>query len=314
MQIANWQWGNNFYGGEYMFLLQRMPPAIMKHISSMHPKPANRNEFFTAADNQFLAVRLTMSLTGNLKEKVSHYKETKKPNRFNNVQSTEGNNTFLCHFCKQPGHYKRNCPKLKGQQNFNRVIVSYTRDPSNPRKMIPVYRNKYCIKCGKEKPWHTPNCPKNNNSTHYMGKRGFKNNPIPMVIGNTKNNRFPKGNNYKRNNNQRGNYRKGNSNNYRKNNNNNNNRRRYNNVKSSNQEDNSEGKKRNNYQNQNNNNQNNKPYQNNNSYQNNNRNNRSDKYNNIRNNDEYDSEYDYEDTRVNSINVKQNMSKIHYFN
>ncbi|CAG8789186.1 18291_t:CDS:2 [Gigaspora margarita] len=69
MQIANWQWGKNFYGGEYMFLLQRMPPAIMKHISSMNPKPANRNDFFSAADNQFLAVRLIMSLTGNLKEK-----------------------------------------------------------------------------------------------------------------------------------------------------------------------------------------------------------------------------------------------------
>ncbi|CAG8849351.1 10255_t:CDS:2, partial [Gigaspora margarita] len=121
MQIANWQWENNFYGGEYMFLLQRMPPAIMKHISSMNSKPANRNEFFTAADNQFLAVRLTMSLTGNLKEKVSHFKE-RKTTKFNNVQTTESNNTFTCHFCKQPGHYKRNCPKLKGQQNFNRVI------------------------------------------------------------------------------------------------------------------------------------------------------------------------------------------------
>ncbi|CAG8761974.1 15857_t:CDS:2 [Gigaspora margarita] len=88
MQIANWQWGNNFYRGEYMFLLQRMPPAIMKHISSMHPKPANRNEFFTAADNQFLAVRLTMSLAGNFKEKVSHFKE-KKTTKFNNVQTTE---------------------------------------------------------------------------------------------------------------------------------------------------------------------------------------------------------------------------------
>ncbi|CAG8710410.1 24872_t:CDS:2 [Gigaspora margarita] len=41
----------------------------MKHISSMHPKPADRNEFFIAADNQFLAVRLTMFLTENLKEK-----------------------------------------------------------------------------------------------------------------------------------------------------------------------------------------------------------------------------------------------------
>ncbi|KAF0488312.1 hypothetical protein F8M41_022338 [Gigaspora margarita] len=260
MQIANWQWGNNFYGGEYMFLLQRMPPAIMKHISSMHPKLANRNDFFTAADNQFLAVRLTISLTGNLKEKVSHFKE-RKSTKFNNLQTSESNNTFLCHFCKQPGHYKRNCLKLRGQQNFNRVIVSYTRDPSNPKKMIPVYRNKYCIKCEKEKPWYTPKCPKNNNATHYMGKRGFKNNPMPMVIGNTRNNRFPKGNNYKRNNNQKENYRKGNNNNYRKNNNNNN-RRRYNNVKSSNQEDNSEEKKRNNYQNQNSNNQNNKPYQN----------------------------------------------------
>ncbi|CAG8849221.1 36917_t:CDS:2, partial [Gigaspora margarita] len=88
MQVANWQWGNNFFGGEYMFLLQRMPPIIMKHISSMNPKPANRNEFFIAADNQFLAVRLTMSLTGNLKEKVSHFKE-KKTTKFNNVQTTE---------------------------------------------------------------------------------------------------------------------------------------------------------------------------------------------------------------------------------
>ncbi|CAG8822500.1 35364_t:CDS:2 [Gigaspora margarita] len=65
-----------------------MPPAIMKHILSMNPKPANRNEFFTAADNQFLAVRLTMSLTGNLKEKVSHFKE-RKTTKFNNVQTTE---------------------------------------------------------------------------------------------------------------------------------------------------------------------------------------------------------------------------------
>ncbi|CAG8851956.1 22324_t:CDS:1, partial [Gigaspora margarita] len=39
-----------------------MPSTIMKHISSMNPKPTNRDEFFTAADNQFLAVRLTMSL------------------------------------------------------------------------------------------------------------------------------------------------------------------------------------------------------------------------------------------------------------
>ncbi|CAG8847866.1 36772_t:CDS:1, partial [Gigaspora margarita] len=227
MQIANWQWGNNFYGGEYMFLLQRMPPAIMKHISSMNPKPANRNEFFTAADNQFLAVRLTMSLTGNLKEKVSHFKE-RKITKFNNVQTTEKNNTFTCHFRKQPGHYKRSCPKLKGQQNFNRVIVSYTKDPLNPRKTIPVYMNKYCIKCGKEKLWHTRNCPKNRNATYYMGKRQRPGEPIPMVIGNTRNNRFPKGNNYKRNSNQRGNYRKGNNNNYRINSNNNN-RRRYNN-------------------------------------------------------------------------------------
>ncbi|CAG8835500.1 14407_t:CDS:1 [Gigaspora margarita] len=200
MQIANWQWGNNFYGGEYMFLLQRMPPAIMKHISSMNPKPANRNEFFTAADNQFLAVRLTMSLTGNLKEKVSHFKE-RKTTKFNNVQTTESNNTFTCHFCKQPGHYRKNCLKLKGQQNFNRVIVNYTRDPLNPRKTVPVYMNKYCIKCGIEKPWHTRNCPKNNNSKYYMGKRSRNGEPIPIVIGNTRNNRFPKGNNYKRNNN-----------------------------------------------------------------------------------------------------------------
>ncbi|CAG8832736.1 1047_t:CDS:2 [Gigaspora margarita] len=101
-----------------------MPPAIMKHISSMNPKPANRNEFFTAADNQFLAVRITMSLIGNLKEKVSHFKE-RKTTKFNNVQTTESSNTFTCYFCKQPGHYKRNCPKFKGQQNFNRVIKNH---------------------------------------------------------------------------------------------------------------------------------------------------------------------------------------------
>ncbi|CAG8848737.1 46485_t:CDS:2, partial [Gigaspora margarita] len=174
MQIANWQWENNFYRGEYMFLLQRMPPAIMKHISSINPKPANRNEFFIAAENQFLAVRLTMSLAENLKEK--------------------------------------------------KVIV--------PSHVTSV------------------------------------NNPVitEETVQNSKDNKTST--------------------------------ERYNNVKSSNQEGNSEERKRNNYQNQNN----NKLYQNNNSYRNNNRKDRSDKYNNIKNNDEYDSEYDYEDTRINSIN------------
>src|SRR6185312_9162411 len=77
LQICNWQWRNNFYREKYIFLLARMLLKIIRHISAMEPKPADRNAFFKVADNSFLSELLKISLTGNLKEKVTHYKDPK---------------------------------------------------------------------------------------------------------------------------------------------------------------------------------------------------------------------------------------------
>ena len=197
-----------------MFLLARMPPKIMAHISTMEPKPANRDQFFKAADNQFLALRLNMSLTGTLKEKVSHYRDLKKSIKFNNVQ-TSNETTFKCYLCNQPGHHKRNCPKLKGHNNFNRIKTEKGKNGQI------VFKVQYCKWCGRERPYHTRNC-KESNRYSYGGK--FAKGPTPMIHHTQeKYNKFSRNNNNFRKSISRGNFRRNNNNskgNFRKNNNN----------------------------------------------------------------------------------------------
>src|SRR6185312_4614522 len=117
---------------------------------------------------------------------------------------TSNETIFKCYLCNQPGHYKRNCSKLKGHNNFNRIKTEKGKNGQI------VFKAQYCKWCGRVRPYHTRNC-KESNRYSYGGK--FAKGPTPIIYHTQeKYNKFSRNNNnFRKNNNSRGNFRRNNN-------------------------------------------------------------------------------------------------------
>ncbi|CAG8761509.1 126_t:CDS:2, partial [Dentiscutata erythropus] len=108
----------NFFGGNYMYLVERIPKNIAQQITLTTPIPNNEEDFFRRADSLFRATRVTMDIVEKSKnEKTNHYSQ--RTQRINNVQ-TEQPQKGKCYSCEQIGHFVKECPKRKGKEAYNR--------------------------------------------------------------------------------------------------------------------------------------------------------------------------------------------------
>ncbi|CAG8449978.1 8072_t:CDS:2, partial [Dentiscutata erythropus] len=75
-QLSNWQWTPNFFGGNYIYLVERMPKNIAQQITLTTPIPNNKEDFFRRANSLFRATRVTIDIVEKSKnEKTNHYSQ-----------------------------------------------------------------------------------------------------------------------------------------------------------------------------------------------------------------------------------------------